>query len=155
MDTPNTVASNEANYLKIIDYNLVRPFEQGPHIPTTTTPDGEVPKAVADYDDADKRMFSEDNKAFGFLSVCLSKEIALTLRDFTNGKTLWDALVNKFKGNLEMRNSRKGMLKGEFNMFNYVQEETIASLISRFETLITKINSAGIEYDQIEINDKH
>ncbi|XP_076910034.1 uncharacterized protein LOC143567515 [Bidens hawaiensis] len=175
MATPNTVASNEAmtscvmfeneagtttkppkskNYLKIIEYNLTRPIEQGPHVPTNTTPDGDTPKAVDDYDDADNRMLVEDNKAFGVLSVCLSREIALTLRDYTTSKTLWDALVNKFEGNLEMRNSRKGMLKGEFNMFNYVHGETIASLISKFETLITKINSAGNEYEQIEINDK-
>ncbi|XP_076917057.1 uncharacterized protein LOC143613551 [Bidens hawaiensis] len=145
---------NFKNYLRIIDHNLIRPFEQGPHRPVTTNADGEVPKAVTEYDDDDRRMLAEDQKAFGVLTICLSHEIALTLREHTTAKTLWDALVAKFEGNLEMKNSRKGMLKGEFNMFNYIQGETIASLISRFETLITKINSAGIDYDQIEINDK-
>ncbi|XP_076926280.1 uncharacterized protein LOC143589396 [Bidens hawaiensis] len=154
MANQSSELSNEANYLKITDYNLIRPFEQGPHVPTSSTPDGDVPKQVTDYDENDRRLLNEDNKAFGVLSVCLLREIALTLRDYTTTKTLWDALVNKFEGNLEMRNRRKGMLKGEFNMFNYVQGETIASVISKFETLITKINSAGIEYDQIEINDK-
>ncbi|XP_076899965.1 uncharacterized protein LOC143553973 [Bidens hawaiensis] len=112
--------------------------------PTTSTPDGDVPKRVADYDETDRRMLNEDNRAFDVLTVCLSREIALTLRDYTTTKGLWDALVNKFEGNLEMKKSKKGMLKGEFNMLNYVQGESIASLIQRFETLITKIESAGI-----------
>ncbi|XP_076901112.1 uncharacterized protein LOC143555454 [Bidens hawaiensis] len=142
------------NYLKIIDYNLIRPIEHGPHRPTTTGTDGVVPKTTVNYNDDDRRMLAEDQKAFGILTVSLSREIALTLRDYTTAKGLWDALVNKFEGNLEMKNSRKGMLKGEFNMFNYIQGESIDSLISIFETLITKINSAKIEVEQIEINDK-
>ncbi|XP_076901482.1 uncharacterized protein LOC143555897 [Bidens hawaiensis] len=120
----------------------------------TTTVYGEVPKLVNAYDDNDKKMFSDDHKAYGVLSVCLSREIAQTLRDHTTTKGLWDALVSKFEGKTEMKNIRKGMLKGEFNMFNHVHGESVTNLIHRYETLITKIKSAGIEYDQIEINDK-
>ncbi|XP_076931584.1 uncharacterized protein LOC143596753 [Bidens hawaiensis] len=142
------------NFIRIQDYNLLRPLEQGSYNPTTTTADGEVPKPASSYNDNDRRMLSDDQKAFGVLSVCLSREIALTLRDHIMAKGLWDALINKFEGNIEMRNNKKGMLKGEFNMFNYVQGESIPSLIQRFETLITKIKSSSIEYDQVEINDK-
>ncbi|XP_076912158.1 uncharacterized protein LOC143570380 [Bidens hawaiensis] len=142
------------NYIRIIDYTLLRPLEQGPHVPITTTPYGQVPKPVTSYDDNERKIFNEDHKAFSVLSVCLSREIAQTLRDYITAKGLWDALVSKFEGNTEMRNSKKGLLKGEFNMFNHVQGESVTSLIHRFETLITKIKSAGIDYDQIEINDK-
>ncbi|XP_076892306.1 uncharacterized protein LOC143544007 [Bidens hawaiensis] len=154
MANANEEVRNEANYIRILDYALLRPLEQGPHIPLTTTSDGQVPKHVTSYDDNDRKMFSEDHKAFGVLTVSLSREIAQTLRDYTTTKGLWDALVSKFEGNTEMRNSRKGMLKGEFNMFNHVKGELVTSLIHRFETLITKIKSVGIDYDQIEVNDK-
>ncbi|XP_076907456.1 uncharacterized protein LOC143563913 [Bidens hawaiensis] len=142
------------NYIRNIDYNLLKPLEKGPYTPMTTTADGQVPKPVTSYDDTDRKMFIDDHKAFSVLSVCLSHEISQTLRDYTTTKGLWNALLRKFEGNIEMKNNRKGMLKGEFNMFNYVQGESVTRLIHRFETLITKIKSAGIEYDQIEINDK-
>lgn len=52
--------------------------------------------------------------------------------------------LEKFEGNLDMREGRKEMLNGEFNMFNHVQGKTVASLISRFEALNTRIRSANI-----------
>ncbi|XP_076938737.1 uncharacterized protein LOC143607035 [Bidens hawaiensis] len=134
------------------DNDFEVPFEQGPYTPMTTTSIGPVPKPVTSYNDNNRNMFSDVHKAFGVVSVCLSREIAQTLRDYTTAKALWDALVSMSKGNFEMRNSRKGMFNGEFNMFNYVQGESITRLIHRFETLVTKIKSAGIEYDQISDN---
>ncbi|XP_076931353.1 uncharacterized protein LOC143596467 [Bidens hawaiensis] len=141
------------DYIRTTDYALLRSIEIGPHIPTTDTADG-VPKLATAYNDDDRKMLSDDQKAYGVLCVCLSFEISQTLRDHTTAKGLWIALVNKVEGNRETRNNMKAMLKGEFNMFNHVHGETVGSLIHRFETLITKMKSAGIDYDQIEINDK-
>ncbi|XP_076909034.1 uncharacterized protein LOC143566147 [Bidens hawaiensis] len=99
-------------------------------------------------------LLLNDQKAYGVLSVCFSLEISQTLRDFTTAKGLWDALTEKFKSNVDMRNYRKEMLRGEFNMFNHIQGELVGTLINRFETLVTKKRSVGVVYDQSEINSK-
>lgn len=53
-------------------------------------------------------------------------------------------MVEKFERNLDIRESRKEMLNGEFNLFNHIQGETVAFLIERFEALNTRMISAGI-----------
>ncbi|XP_076910775.1 uncharacterized protein LOC143568511 [Bidens hawaiensis] len=133
---------------------LLRPIIGGPHKPVTQTPEGPVNTTVETYGDEDKELLQEDEKAYGILSVSLSAVIAQTLREQTSTKELWDALVEKFEGNLEMRNSRKEMLKGEFNMFNHSQGETVSILIGQFEKLITKMRSVGIVNEPSKVNHK-
>ncbi|XP_076923300.1 uncharacterized protein LOC143585387 [Bidens hawaiensis] len=43
-----------------------------------------------------------------------------------------------------MRENRMDMLKEEFNKFKHIQGESIASLINRFESLVTELSSVGI-----------
>lgn len=74
------------NYIKILDYTLLIPIEQCPHVPMTETADGPTPKPTTAYGDNDRKMYSDDHKAYGVLSVCLSHEIAQTLRDYTTAK---------------------------------------------------------------------
>ncbi|XP_076952711.1 uncharacterized protein LOC143626528 [Bidens hawaiensis] len=95
----------------------------------------------------------EDEKAHGYLNMCLSTEITKTIKEYTATKAIWDALV-EFEGNLDMREIRKEMLNGEFNMFNHIQGETVTSLINRFESSNTKMRSAGLIHEMSEINKK-
>lgn len=53
----------------------------------------------------------DDEMAYGIISVCFSTEIFQTLRECTTAKGIWDALVEKFEGNLDMREIRKKKLK--------------------------------------------
>ncbi|XP_076944693.1 uncharacterized protein LOC143615455 [Bidens hawaiensis] len=108
------------------------------------TLDGLVDDPPESLTEVDTQKMLKDEKAYGYLIMCLSTEITQTLRECTTAKALWDAFVEKFKGNLDIRESRKEMLNREFNMFNHVQGETLSSLLNRFEALNTKMRNAGI-----------
>lgn len=100
----------------MIDTALFRSIEQGPYKHVTLTPEGPVDTPVEDYGKKNKTMIYEDQRAYGILSACLLANIAQTLTEETSSKGLWDSLVEIFDENLEMRNNRKEMFKGEFNI---------------------------------------
>ncbi|XP_076949350.1 uncharacterized protein LOC143621969 [Bidens hawaiensis] len=127
-------------------------WDKGPYRPTVSSPTRPVPIPFAALTYDDKKLLLDNEKAYGVLSVCLSIDIAQTLRECTTTKALWDGLVEKFEGNLDMRESKKDMLKGDFNMFKHIQGESITSFIHRFETLHTKMRSAGIKLEYSEVN---
>lgn len=89
-------------------------------------------------------MFVPRTLVFGAHLVVSMNVCAWAHTLYTKAKTLWDALVTKFEENLEIRNNKKGMLKGEVSMFNHVQDELIVNLMQRFEALITKFKSASM-----------
>lgn len=92
---------------------MLKSIENGPLKPVTMSANGPV--------DVPPESLSE---VYGFLSMCLSTEITQTLRECTTSKALWDALVEKFEGNLDMMESQWEMLNEEFNI-NHIQGERI------------------------------
>ncbi|XP_076930724.1 uncharacterized protein LOC143595641 [Bidens hawaiensis] len=118
------------------------------------TPNGPADVPLESLIDNDKKLMLNYEKAYGVISVCLSTDIAQTLRECTAAKGLWDALVEKFEGNLDMKESRIEMLNGEFNMFNHIQGKTVTSLLNRFEALNNMMRSVGIIKEMSEINKK-
>ncbi|KAI3814244.1 hypothetical protein L1987_18994 [Smallanthus sonchifolius] len=86
--------------------------------------------------------------------MALLTEIAQGFKEYKTAKSLWDALVERFEGNLDMRESRKDMLRYKFNMFKYVKGESLESQIIRFTHLMTEMSGAGIEMTKGEINKK-
>ncbi|XP_076937612.1 uncharacterized protein LOC143605345 [Bidens hawaiensis] len=86
--------------------------------------------------------------------MALSPEIALGFRELNSAKGLWEALIEVFEGNEDMRRSRQDLLRRQFNMFNHVLRESLEKQLHRFISLITKIRSANINLTSAEINNK-
>ncbi|XP_076886552.1 uncharacterized protein LOC143536452 [Bidens hawaiensis] len=102
----------------------------------------------------DLKLIVVNQKALVYLTMYLDKKITQSVKECNTTKDLWDALVEKIEGNLDMRESRKEMLNGEFNMFNDIQGESIESIIDSFEALNTNMRSVGIICEVGEINKK-
>ena len=86
--------------------------------------------------------------------MALSPDIAQGFKEYTSAKALWDALIEVYEGNKDMRESRQDMMRQRFNMFNYVPRETLEAQLQQFTSLNTEMAVAGIFYTKSEINKK-
>ena len=62
-------------------------------------------KLVKDYTDADFEKVEDDEKAMAILSMALTPEITQGFREYTDAKSLWEALVSVYEGNEYMKQS--------------------------------------------------
>ena len=113
-----------------------------------------VEKPVEDYTDADFEKVEVDDRALATLSMALTPEIAQGFREYTDAKSLWEALIAVYEGNEDMKHSRQDLLRQRFNMFNHILGESPEAQLQRFTTLTTEISNAGIVLPRSEINKK-
>ena len=82
-------------------------------------------KAIENYTDEDFEKVEEKERALATLTMALSPDIAQGFREYTSAKALWEALIEVYEGNEDMKESRQDMLRQKFNMFNYIPGETL------------------------------
>ena len=142
-------------YVKFVDGKMLRSIVQGPIIITRADEHGiDRVKNKADYSDDDWSRAETDNKALAALTMTLTPEVAVGYKQYTTAKSLWDALVDSYEGNEEMKEVRKDKLRHKFNMFHHVLNESLENQIQRFVHLITERRSAGMDLSQYEVNKK-
>lgn len=71
--------------------------------------------------------------------MALSPEFTQGFRECTSVKVLWEALIEVYEGNEDMRHSRQYMLREKFNMFNYILGESLEAQLQRFNALTTEL----------------
>ncbi|XP_076907114.1 uncharacterized protein LOC143563467 [Bidens hawaiensis] len=143
-------------YVKAKDAKLWRSIVRGPKVIMYQREgsDEVEMRLVESYTDADFDKVEQDEKALATLTMALSPEIALGFRELDSAKALWEALIEVFEGNQDMRRSRQDLLRQHFNMFNYVLGESLEKLLHRFISLVTEMRSANINLMSTEINSK-
>lgn len=57
--------------------------------------------------------------------MALSPQIAQGFIEYTSAKALWEALIEVYEGNEDMKQSRQDMPRQKFNMFNYILGESL------------------------------
>ncbi|KAC9670495.1 hypothetical protein E3N88_45417 [Mikania micrantha] len=96
----------------------------------------------------------KDDKAYASITMAQSTDIAFGFKEHHTSKQLWNALVERFEGNEDMRESRKDMLRQRFNMFNHIKGESLEAQLNRFTHLMTEMTSDGIEMSKGDVNKK-
>ena len=141
---------------KYTDPKLWRSIEEGPFVPSFQSElNGPlVPKDPELYTDNDILMMEKDEKAYASITMALSTDVAHGFKEHKTAKELWNALVERFEGNEDMRESRKDMLRQRFNMFNHIKGESLEAQLNRFTHLMTEMTSSGIEMTKGEVNKK-
>ena len=80
-----------------------------------TTSDDEaktvVDKNIENYTDEDFEKLEEHDRALATLTMALSPEISQGFREYTSAKYLWEALIEVYEGNEDMRQSRQDLLR--------------------------------------------
>ena len=95
-----------------------------------------------------------DERALATLTMALSPDIAQGFRSYTSTKAFWEALIEVYEGNDDMKQSRQDLLRQKFNMFNHVLGESLEVQLQRFITLTTEMSTAGVVVSCSEINKK-
>ncbi|KAJ0884265.1 putative transcription factor interactor and regulator CCHC(Zn) family [Helianthus annuus] len=130
-------------HIKFKEPKLWRVIERGPReimYEKETNPGVKVKKPRAEYTDEDYAIVEEDNRATSYLTMGLGLDIAMGFRTCKSAKELWEALIDVYEGNEDMRESRRNLLRQNFNNFNYVYGETIENQIQRFSKIITQMD---------------
>ncbi|XP_076915646.1 uncharacterized protein LOC143575072 [Bidens hawaiensis] len=142
-------------YVKMKDAKVWRSIVGGPQPITYETAEGEIAvKPIELYVDADYDKAEEDEGALATLTMALSVEIAQGFRELQSAKDLWQALIEVYEGNEDMKHSRQDLLRQKFNMFNHVLGESLESQLQRFVTPVTEMRLTNIHLTLIETNNK-
>ncbi|MFS7925694.1 hypothetical protein Hanom_Chr04g00288081 [Helianthus anomalus] len=99
----------------------------------------------------DKKAYDLEKKAFAILTQVLNKEIYHQFSYCKDTKTLWDALVARGEGNAATRKSRHDLLKKEFESFQFLENETLNDMTTRFYHLISEMFAYGVLATQQEM----
>ncbi|KAJ0913753.1 putative RNA-directed DNA polymerase [Helianthus annuus] len=92
----------------------------------------------------DKKAYELEKKAFATLTQALNKDIYHQFSYCKTTKTLWDALVARGEGNAATRKSRHDLLKKEFESFQFLENETLNDMTTRFYHLISEMCAYGV-----------
>ena len=132
-------------YIKMKDFKIWCSILKGPVRTTIALENGTiVNKYFANYTDEDFEKIEEQEKALATLRMTLSPEIAQGFYEYDSAKALWEALIEVYEGNEDMKQSRQDMLRQKFNMFNHILGESLETKLHRFITLTTEMSIAGI-----------
>ncbi|KAJ0859469.1 putative transcription factor interactor and regulator CCHC(Zn) family [Helianthus annuus] len=92
----------------------------------------------------DKKAYDLEKKDFATLTQALNKDIYHQFSYCKDTKTLWDALVARGEGNAATRKSRHDLLKKEFESFQFLENETLNDMTTRFYHLISEMCAYGV-----------
>ena len=106
------------NYFNLID--VWETIQKGytPKMNTSTNKlslDSKLEKMVDDY-------------AINVILGSISESIALVFTNATNAKEMWEALINKFKGNAQIKRTKLTGLETRFETFNIGEGESIEDM---------------------------
>ncbi|KAI3732750.1 hypothetical protein L1987_63958 [Smallanthus sonchifolius] len=86
--------------------------------------------------------------------MALTRELFHSFRGYDNSKDLWKALQKRFEGNIDIKKSKRGLLRKKYECFRYLKKESIDELISRFYHLQTELKAFGLIYPNEELVEK-
>ena len=88
------------------DFKIWRSIIKNPVRITTTVAGQVVDKAFENYTNEDFEKVEEQERALATLTMALSHDIAQGFREYTSAKALWEALIEVYEGNEDMKESR-------------------------------------------------
>ncbi|KAJ0751980.1 hypothetical protein HanPI659440_Chr09g0319051 [Helianthus annuus] len=101
--------------------------------------------------EADKKAYDPEKKAFAILTQALHKDMYHQFSYCMSTKALWDALVARGEGNAATRKTRHDLLKKEFESFQFLDNETLNDMTSRFYHLISEMSSYNVNATHLEM----
>ena len=102
----------------------------------------------------ERKDFNKEKKAYPAITMCLPKDVLSCFKNQETSYDLWEAIAKRFGANDQLKKSRKDLLKKQFDLFDHMKNESFDELISRFSHLICELKELGVEYDNIDINEK-
>ncbi|XP_076925105.1 uncharacterized protein LOC143587809 [Bidens hawaiensis] len=109
---------------------------------------------LSQIDDGDKATFLREKKMLNLFQEDIKAKIFQLLQHNDSCYSIWQVLLNKDRGNLDMRKSKVSLLEKEFDIFTMVKGESFAQLIERYCHLVNEMKRLGVEKPDYEYIDK-
>ena len=93
-------------YIKMKDFKIWRSILRDPVRVTVSVGGQLIDKDVENYTDEDFELIEEQERALATLTMALSLDIAQGFREYTSAKALWEALIEVYEGNEDMKEIR-------------------------------------------------
>ncbi|XP_076943092.1 uncharacterized protein LOC143613202 [Bidens hawaiensis] len=134
-------------YVQTINYDAWEAVEMEYIIPrnenVTTHRLSQIPKA-------EKPRFLGEKNMMNLFQQAIKSEIFQLLQHNGSCHSIWEALLNNDRGNPNMRKSKIGLFKKEFDIFVMVKGESMAQLIERYCHLVNEMKRLGIGKQEYE-----
>ncbi|KAI3827430.1 hypothetical protein L1987_01504 [Smallanthus sonchifolius] len=113
-----------------------------------------MPKPISKLSDEEKKAYDREKKALGSITMPLTRELFHSFRGYDNSKDLWKALQKRFEGNSDIKKSKRGLLRKQYECFRFLENESLDDLISRFYHLQTELKAFELRYPDEEMVEK-
>ncbi|XP_076922321.1 uncharacterized protein LOC143584052 [Bidens hawaiensis] len=127
------------------DTKLWCSIKDGPYIPSQATGNNAT---------IERQMKKRDEKALSMLKIDLSWEILTSVNHYTKAKDMYNAFVEMFEGNVELRDIKKDRLKQQHDRFKFKEGERLKSVLQRFMTIVNEIRTTDMQISDFELNKK-
>ncbi|XP_076913672.1 uncharacterized protein LOC143572373 [Bidens hawaiensis] len=138
-------------YVQVVNYNAWEAVEVEYIIPHNKNGTN---YRLSQIPEGDKAIFLREKKMMNLFQQAIKFEIFQMLQHIGSCHSIWEALLNKDKGNLDMKMSKIALLKKEFDIFTMFKDETMAQLIKRYCHLLYEMKRLGIDKQEYEYIDK-
>ncbi|KAI3819555.1 hypothetical protein L1987_13396 [Smallanthus sonchifolius] len=142
------------HYISYTDSSLWILILEGYKHPTHIYLDEEVAKPISKLDEEQKKAYDREKKALGSITMSLTRELFHSFRGFDTSNDLWKALQKRFEGNSDIKKSKRDLLRKQYECFNFMENESLDDLISRFYHLQTELKAFELKYPDEELVEK-
>ncbi|XP_076954201.1 uncharacterized protein LOC143628511 [Bidens hawaiensis] len=149
-DYPSWVDKFET-YVQALNYETWTAAEEEYIIPKNENGENYWLSQIAE---GDKALFLKEKKMLNFFKQAIKAEIFQLLQHNGSCYSIWQALLNKDRGNPDMRKSKMALLKKEFDIFTQVNGESFTQLIERYCHLVNQMKRLKIDKPNYEYIDK-
>ncbi|GKB10376.1 putative ribonuclease H-like domain-containing protein [Tanacetum coccineum] len=147
------------SYIQLQDYTLWEIIEDGKSFKliarTTTNVDGTSTTTMHGAVTAEEKIQKKnDLKARSILMMTLPSEHLLTFNQYKDVKTLFEAIEARFGGNEATKKTQKTLLKHMYENFNASSTESLDSIFTWLQKIISQLAILGENISQEDLNFK-
>ena len=141
-------------FIAYADPSLMIPLTEGYVAPMVESFSGLTLKSLSNLTAEEMKAYEHEKKVYAALTMGLTSDIFHGFRQNKTSKALWEAIQNRYEGNKELKKSKKDLLKKQFDVFEFLPNENLDDLITRFSHLMTELDEHAVTFTTKEINEK-
>ncbi|KAJ0543428.1 putative transcription factor interactor and regulator CCHC(Zn) family [Helianthus annuus] len=139
----NWVQGNKFDALVLIEKEHVRPKDNL-----------ENEKPLSKFTPNEKLRYTSEKMMISLLQKAIKEDIFVLLQHEGTARSIWLALIQKFKGSADMIKNKRALLKKSFDMFTTFEDETTRKTIERYCHLVQEMKRLDIKKEDDEWVDK-
>ncbi|XP_076948623.1 uncharacterized protein LOC143620942 [Bidens hawaiensis] len=99
-------------------------------------------------------MRLKDLKAQNYLFQSIDKQIVKTMSHKETAKKIWDAMKNKYQGNIRVKKAQLQRLRREFETLEMKDDESVTEYFSRVMIVANEMRNFGEEMSDVKVVEK-